>query len=600
MAENNHELFAQIGALQDQLDKTQEYLRAEREARALSESKGDTIDLDALLKLLGNKIQELEYFDGYMINLFSRRGFESGEESKEQLICEKILLPAGYEAIEKTYHKYRFPILENDANTLALKRNQPVYISKENCDEFSENTQTRFKRWEMQSMVCIPIISYSEDTLSEERLGTIIAFIQDGDIQTSPVQQVQHLTAFFYKQINHALHYSNLKEREKEIRNAQKEHNRFLKFISTVNNLTNTEQIYEQITDEFLRRFPFELIGVFLKEGEYLNAKKFAVSDANYQVNAAALTERFSKRGYEIHMADGATPTALMQNSHLMFPDVQTIMHLPMSEKDRMGLSIMGTPRTFLIMPIRRQDEVIGILWLISMESPISLPESSIKLIELLCTFIGSAISNAQLYSLVEEQNQEIEVLNANLQQKVEELHEIASKDRLTGLYNFGSFEQELKRRINEYSRDPSLKFCIVLFDVDHFKKFNDTYGHLAGNDVLQELASRIRKQVREMDIPCRYGGEEFCVILPKCRLEGAKTFAERLRASIADEFFIADGSSVQVTVSLGCAEFDTNEPASRFIERTDKALYLAKEDGRNCVRVSEAETTGSTQQSKL
>lgn len=591
MAESNQELSAQIEALQDQLNKTQEYLRAEREARALSESKGDTIDLEALLKLLGSKIEELEYFDGYLINLFSRNYLDEEHDIGDHLVCEKIHLPAGFEAVEKTYQKYKFPLVENDLNKIALDRNQPVYISKENCDKFSENTQTRFKRWEMTTMVCIPIISFSETTLSEERLGTITAFVQRGQIQQSPVQQVQHLTAFFYKQINHALHYSNLKEREKEIRNAQQEHNRFLKFISTVNNLTKAEQIYEQITGELLRRFPFELVGVFLKEDGRLNAKKFAVSEKRFQMHANALSEKFSTEGYELHMDDGATPTAVLQNSHFVFPDVQTIMHLPMSEKDKVGLGMMGTPRTFLIMPIRRQDEVIGILWLISLETPVSVAEATIKLVELLCSFIGSAISNAQLYSLVDVQNQEIEVLNANLQQKVEELHEIASKDRLTGLYNFGSFEQELKRRINEYNRDPSLKFCIVLFDVDHFKKFNDTYGHLAGNDVLQELANRIRKQVREMDIPCRYGGEEFCVILPKCRLEGAKIFAERLRESIASTDFIAEGNSVPVTVSLGCAEFVANEEAARFIDRADKALYKAKQEGRNCVRISDNET---------
>jgi diguanylate cyclase (GGDEF)-like protein len=129
---------------------------------------------------------------------------------------------------------------------------------------------------------------------------------------------------------------------------------------------------------------------------------------------------------------------------------------------------------------------------------------------------------------------------------------------------------------------------ALCIFDVDHFKKFNDTYGHVAGNIALMDVASRIAKQARTMDIVCRYGGEEFVVILPKCNLEGAVLFAERVRESVMASPVKTDAQSVPVTISVGVAEYLPNEEQSAFIERANNALYRAKEGGRNCVRAAD------------
>jgi diguanylate cyclase (GGDEF)-like protein len=160
----------------------------------------------------------------------------------------------------------------------------------------------------------------------------------------------------------------------------------------------------------------------------------------------------------------------------------------------------------------------------------------------------------------------------------------LASNDALTGLKNRGAFNMEVQRefeRGRRYTRNVSL----VLFDIDHFKRFNDTYGHQMGDFVLQELGRLVQSKIRGNDIAARYGGEEFAIILPETGIDGALIQAERLRASIANHAFSRDGTSFNITVSLGIAAI---EPAivstDDFIRWADRALYRSKAEGRNRV----------------
>jgi diguanylate cyclase (GGDEF)-like protein len=260
-----------------------------------------------------------------------------------------------------------------------------------------------------------------------------------------------------------------------------------------------------------------------------------------------------------------------------------------MSQKDKKGLEILETPRSMLIMPIRKGQTAIGAFWLWSLEKPVQVDDTTLNIIDLLGSFIGTAISNAELYCQVEDQKSEIEKLNFSLQEKVVELNNLATTDKLTELKNFAFFQQELQRRIMEYRRCVKpLCMSLIIIDIDHFKRFNDTYGHVAGNIALMDVAGRIAKQARSMDIVCRYGGEEFIVILPKCQLNGAYQFAERVRAAVEASPVKTDKESVPVTISIGVAEYQSDEEQEHFIERADKALYEAKQSGRNCVKVAQ------------
>lgn len=166
-----------------------------------------------------------------------------------------------------------------------------------------------------------------------------------------------------------------------------------------------------------------------------------------------------------------------------------------------------------------------------------------------------------------------------------QKLVEMASRDFLTGLFNrremFARLESEVSRAIRH---DKPLS--IIMFDIDHFKKLNDNYGHDMGDDVLRELSRTVQKTVRQYDIVCRYGGEEFLVVTPDTTVEEAMNLAERLRC-VALEIELPHGAEktmVSFSISVGVAQMIKGEAVEKTISRADAALYRAKEGGRNRV----------------
>lgn len=157
-----------------------------------------------------------------------------------------------------------------------------------------------------------------------------------------------------------------------------------------------------------------------------------------------------------------------------------------------------------------------------------------------------------------------------------------ARTDSLTGLSNRRAFDDELKRRLNEWDRKRT-PLSLILLDIDFFKKFNDTYGHLVGDEVLRTVAKTLRKQARDMDLPCRYGGEEFGVILPATEIAGACAVAERIRQAVEALIITHADKKLQVTCSLGLAQVLPSDDVAKFIRRADDSLYASKNAGRNC-----------------
>lgn len=167
------------------------------------------------------------------------------------------------------------------------------------------------------------------------------------------------------------------------------------------------------------------------------------------------------------------------------------------------------------------------------------------------------------------------------------QLQELALRDGLTGLLNRRYWEQCLE---NEFSRHQRYErpTSLLMFDIDHFKNFNDTYGHQLGDEVIREVARLTRLFARETDFAGRYGGEEFAVLLPDTPVEGAYQFAERLRKAIAALQIPHDGKTLHVTISLGVSGLEeTMLNHTQLIEATDKALYQSKENGRNCTSIA-------------
>ncbi|MEQ8603556.1 MAG: GGDEF domain-containing protein [Marivibrio sp.] len=188
--------------------------------------------------------------------------------------------------------------------------------------------------------------------------------------------------------------------------------------------------------------------------------------------------------------------------------------------------------------------------------------------------------SNQKLQEKLENSSSEIESLRQNL----EEVQREAMTDALTGIANRKMFDAVLRRAAMEAMEDGA-PLCLALTDIDFFKKFNDTYGHQTGDQVLKLVARIMKENVKGRDLAARYGGEEFGVILPHTAIADAKTVCEQIRNTVASKRIRNRQTGEEmgnITLSLGVALFRPGEPLSELIHRADEGLYFAKRHGRN------------------
>jgi diguanylate cyclase (GGDEF)-like protein len=175
--------------------------------------------------------------------------------------------------------------------------------------------------------------------------------------------------------------------------------------------------------------------------------------------------------------------------------------------------------------------------------------------------------------------------LQSDLLRAREELRERANKDLLTMLPNRSAIATTLEQELARCHRDRR-SVGVIILDIDHFKKINDSYGHFAGDAVLRETAMRLKQTMRPYDQVGRYGGEEFLVVLPNCDLEQATMQAERMRERLHSTIMMIEGDQIQVSASFGVTVSDCSERSpDLFVRVADEALYQAKASGRNCVR---------------
>ena len=193
-------------------------------------------------------------------------------------------------------------------------------------------------------------------------------------------------------------------------------------------------------------------------------------------------------------------------------------------------------------------------------------------------------VSYEQLILELKRSKETAERLAMELQTANEKLRDLATKDGLTGLFNHRYFQEALDTEISRAIRYQN-PLSLVLLDIDHFKKVNDTYGHPAGDTVLKVISAIIQKTVRESDLVARYGGEEFAAVLPETDLKGAAILAERLRRAVEAIDIPANEQVIKVTISLGVTTYNLaagSDGKAALIAAADKGLYHSKESGRN------------------
>lgn len=216
--------------------------------------------------------------------------------------------------------------------------------------------------------------------------------------------------------------------------------------------------------------------------------------------------------------------------------------------------------KSLIAVPLIVNENVIGVMEAINKTDNSSFTDFDLEIFKTLSIQAAIAIDNANLY-------------------------EMAITDGMTKMFIHRYFKRRIKEefiRTLRYNRD----LALIMFDIDHFKKFNDTYGHQLGDEVLIKTANIIMSSCRAADIPARYGGEEFVIILPETDKIGGMDLAERIRKKIMETNITFQDELISITISAGVSSIKSNSPQSpeELIEMSDKALYFSKENGRNRV----------------
>jgi len=233
-----------------------------------------------------------------------------------------------------------------------------------------------------------------------------------------------------------------------------------------------------------------------------------------------------------------------------------------------------GVKNTYLCIPILAQGEALGILHFQATDDAPTLADSELSFKTTFAGQVGLSVANIRLREALRTQS---------------------IKDPLTGLYNRRYLEEMLDREIRRAVRAEQA-LGLLMLDLDHFKKFNDTYGHDAGDTVLRESGTFLAKSIRAEDIVCRFGGEEFVIILPTANLGAACARAERIRSKLRELTVLHQGQSLgMVTVSVGVAALPEHGTSPKeLLEAADAALYRAKREGRDRVAAAEARVTAA------
>jgi diguanylate cyclase (GGDEF)-like protein/PAS domain S-box-containing protein len=315
--------------------------------------------------------------------------------------------------------------------------------------------------------------------------------------------------------------------------------------VAEVTSALELDQVMDKILNHLARVVPYDSSVVFLYEGEqHLRAmagrglpNPGAVLNHTYPADIPLIVE-LKRQGTPIILADAQAD----------------------SRFEKWGAR--GYVHGWMGLPLRVHGEPIGYLTMDSARVGAYGPQDA-ALVQAFADEVAIAIENARLFQQVQR---------------------LAITDPLTGLNNRRYFFEAARRELERARRYQS-SLSLIMLDIDHFKRVNDTYGHLAGDRVLVAVAARCKEKLREVDISARYGGEEFVFLLPETDVEGARQVADRLRAVVNDTPIDAGDKKVVISISLGVADLDEEcVDIQALVRRADQALYVTKETGRGQV----------------
>lgn len=302
---------------------------------------------------------------------------------------------------------------------------------------------------------------------------------------------------------------------------------------------------------------------VLEKVGEILSAKNWSLllvdestNELYFEIVVGELANKI--KGKRMKTLEGIAGWVYTYKKPLLVPDVD--------KDDRFSPLIDSATgfktKSVICCPLICRNNVLGVIELINKKIGKEFTEDDLEVLMYLSDYIAIAIDNARNFAKIQE---------------------LTVKDDLTCLYNTRFFHEMLDREIKRALRK-NRELSLIFIDMDHFKEVNDTYGHLYGSQLLKEVAEVIRSTVRSIDIPIRYGGDEFVIILPETTKEQAGLVAERILNNIRNQTFLKDaGLALKLTASIGYANFPEDaKNKEELVVKADNAMYKVKNTSRN------------------
>lgn len=334
---------------------------------------------------------------------------------------------------------------------------------------------------------------------------------------------------------------------------------RYLKEISALAEITRsvestleTEDICKKILEKTTDLFLAEQGSLMLLDRDKMELTVKAVKGINKKIVDLL----------RIKPGEGIAGRVFVEGNPILVSDIEKDQRIQRIKRPRYKT------KSFISIPLKLENRIIGILNIADKITGDVFTEEDLRYLMSVASYASVAIERSEYYM------------------RSEELKKISITDPLTTLLNRRYFQERLHEEV-ERSKRHNLPLSLIMIDIDHFKPFNDRYGHLAGDEALKLAAACMRNTIRTIDVAARYGGEEFTIILPQTTKVSAHIIAERICREIEKiEFAFVKGENKQgITVSIGLASFpeDTDTPED-LIRNSDKALYLAKEQGRNRV----------------
>jgi diguanylate cyclase (GGDEF)-like protein len=261
------------------------------------------------------------------------------------------------------------------------------------------------------------------------------------------------------------------------------------------------------------------------------------------------------------------SPMAMAVKSRMLMQvqDIDTHQR-PVIKKSQRAFAENYQTKNCIIAPLICQDRVVGVLSLADKMGFDSFSCDDIALVELFSQLIGASIGNIKLFERTQRQ---------------------ATMDGLTGLANHRTFYEMLEKELWRTRRYGG-QIALIMVDVDNLKKINDACGHRVGDRVIKEISKKIKACIRQIDTAARYGGDEFAVILPNTSLSDAVVVAERMVDSVSNSPITWKKEQISLSISVGVGEYDAESSPEDITSRSDQALYMAKQAGKNTVRVFE------------